>query len=266
MSMDCAACRPHLLALQQGRLAPAVAADVREHLTTCAECSRVAAAEAALNDALERLPQYPASMALKRRLREAWPAPVARRPPWRRRLRPLLVGLAVAAAVVVAAPVVWDRLVIRPDREAAATLVGEAVNDHVRVLIAQQPLEVKSGGIHQVRPWFAGRLDFAPVVPFGGDEEFPLQGGAVAYFLDRKAAVLVYGYRLHTISLFVFRAEGLRWPRQGLTPVGSARAYADTVRGFNALLWQHGDLGYALVSDVEAGALRALAARVAPGS
>ena len=140
------------------------------------------------------------------------------------------------------------------------------MNDHVRVLIAQQPLEVRSGGIHQVRPWFAGRLDFAPVVAFGGDEEFPLQGGAVGYFLDRKAAVLVYGHRLHTISLFVFRAEGLRWPRHGLTPVGAAHAYADTTRGFNALLWRRDDLGYVLVSDVEPAALRTLAARLAPGS
>jgi len=261
MSLDCAACRPHLLALQRERLAPALAAEVREHLATCAECTRATEAEAALSEVLERLPQHPASLALKRRLRAEWPAPAVGRPGrWQPRLRPLVAGLAVAAAVIVVAPVT------RPDREAAATLLGEAVNDHVRVLIAQQPLEVKSGGIHQVRPWFAGRLDFAPVVAFGGDEEFPLQGGAVGYFLDRKAAVLVYGHRLHTISLFVFRAEGLRWPRHGLTPVGAAHAYADTTRGFNALLWRHDDLGYALVSDVEPAALRTLAARLAPGS
>jgi len=265
MSTDCTTCRSHLLALQQGRLEPEVEADVREHLTSCAQCTRAAEAEAALTELLERVPQYPASMALKHRLRAAWSTPATRPARWRR-LRGLAVGLAVAATLVVATPVAWDRLVNRPEREAAATLVGEAVNDHVRVLIAQQPLEVKSGGIHQVRPWFAGRLDFAPVVPFGGDDEFPLQGGAVGYFLDRKAAVLVYGHRLHTISLFVFRAEGLRWPQHGLTPVGSVRAYTDTARGFNALLWQHDDLGYALVSDVEVGALRTLAARLTPSS
>jgi len=32
------------------------------------------------------------------------------------------------------------------------------------------------------------------------------------------------------------------------------------------LLWQHDDLGYALVSDVEAGDLRTLAARLTPSS
>ena len=221
--------------------------------------------DAALDAALERLPQYPASAALKRRLREGWPELPAPRP-WRRRLRALVPALALAAVALMVAPLAWDRLVVQPEREGAARLVAEAVNDHVRVLISQQPLEVKSGGIHQVRPWFTGRVDFAPVVPFDGDAEFALQGGAVGYFLDRKAAVFVYGYRLHTISLLVFRADGLRWPQRDLVPVGKLDAYADATRGFNVLLWRQGDLGYALVSDVEPAALRALAARLAPAS
>jgi anti-sigma factor RsiW len=70
-----------------------------------------------------------------------------------------------------------------------AGLVSEAVNDHLRVLSSQHPLDVESGGIHQVKPWFERRLDFAPVLAFEGDAEFPLRGGAVGYFRDRKAAV-----------------------------------------------------------------------------
>ena len=219
--------------------------------------------DAALDAALERLPQYPASLALKRRLRETWPTPAPRRA-WWRRWRIVVPTLAVATLVVAAVPLAWDRLVVRPEREAAGRLVAEAVNDHVRLLISQQPLEIKSGGIHQVRPWFAGRMDFAPVVPFDGDAEFALQGGAVGYFLDRKAAALVYGYKLHTISLLVFRADGLPWPRGGGERVGEVDAQAAAARGFNVLLWRHGDLGYALVSDVEPATLRALAARLAP--
>lgn len=217
--------------------------------------------DAALDAVLERLPQYPASVGLKRRLRETWPAAPAP-PRRRRRWRLLLPALALAAAIVIAAPLAWERLVVRPERESAARLVAEAVNDHVRLLISQQPLEVRSGGIHQVRPWFAGRVDFAPVIPFEGDADFALQGGAVGYFLDRKAAVLVYGHRLHTISLLVFRAEGFRWPSRGLTRIGGTDAFADATRGFNVLLWRQADLGYALVSDVEPGTLRTLASRL----
>jgi anti-sigma factor RsiW len=221
--------------------------------------------EAALDAALERLPQYPASLALKRQLRERLPSRPPRRA-WRGRLRVLVPALALAATVVVLAPLAWDRLVVQPERETAGRLVAEAVNDHMRLLISQQPLEVKSSDTHQVRPWFAGRVDFAPVVRFGGDSEFPLQGGAVGYFVDRKAAVFVYGHRLHTISLVVFRDEGLRWPRLGVERIGGVDAYASTARGFNVLLWRQDDLGYALVSDVEPGALRTLALRLASAS
>jgi anti-sigma factor RsiW len=220
--------------------------------------------DAALDAALERLPQYPASLALKHRLRATWsPSPPRRR--WSR-LRVLVPALVAAAVVIALIPLAWDRLVVRPDRERAGRLVAEAVNDHLRVLISAQPLEVKSSDTHQVRPWFAGRVDFAPVVRFGGDAEFPLQGGAVGYFVDRKAAVIVYGHRLHTISLLVFSADGLAWPRRTGTRVGGVDAHESATRGFNVLLWREGDLGYALVSDVEPAALRALALRLTPAS
>ena len=265
MTMECGEARPHLVGLSHGRLAGPLEAEVRAHLARCAECAGIAESEAALTTALGRLPQHPASPELKARLRATWPRTPARQP-WRGRLRVAVATLAVAAAAVVVVPLVWDLLAARPDRENAARLVAEAVNDHVRVLISQQPLEVKSSDTHQVRPWFAGRVDFAPAVRFGGDAEFPLQGGAVGYFVDRKAAVLVYGHRLHTISLLVFPAEGLAWPRRGVTPVGGVEAYAGATRGFNVLLWREGDLGYALVSDVEPGALHTLALRLVPAS
>jgi anti-sigma factor RsiW len=142
-------------------------------------------------------------------------------------------------------------------------MVAEAVNDHLRVLYSEHPLEIESGGMHQVKPWFAGRIDFAPVVAFMGDDEFPLQGGAIAYFVDRKAAAYVFKRRLHVITLFVFRAEGLPWAKTGLHAVGSARSLEETSRGFHVLVWQKGDLGYALVSDVDPRELEVLAAKVA---
>src|SRR5437867_10916146 len=128
-------------------------------------------------------------------------------------------------------------------------MVGEAVNDHLRVLSSQRPLEIESGGLHQVKPWFEGRLDFAPIVSFEGDADFPLKGGAVGYFLDRKAAVLVYAHRLHPISLFVFRSGGLHWPAK------DGRALTMEERGLNAIMWRHTSHGDALVPEVHRRAL-----------
>jgi len=260
--MDCHDVRDQLLDYQQGRLAPDLVTGMRRHLDGCADCAHADLVERELTQALERrTPQYSASVALKRRLAASWPsdaAPLPTRKSWRRALLP--AGL-VAAALLLAAP--FAREIVAPQSQGAAIMVAEAVNDHVRLLQSQRPLEVESGGIHQVIPWFSGRLDFAPVIRFPGDAEFPLRGGAVGYFVDRKAAALVFGRRLHSISLFVFKADGLPWPTRGLERAGRAEVYRASARGFSVLLWREGELGYALVSDVDARELTLLASKLA---
>ena len=268
--MDCQDVRARLLENQRGRLAPDIRADLRAHILDCAACARADSAERALTQVLDRgLPQYPASLALKRRLEAEWPAspraaaPAAAAPAWWRRWGRSLVPALALAAVLLAVLPLYRALV--PPFDARAALVTEAVNDHLRVLASQQPLEVQRGGIHQVKPWFEGRLDFAPVVAFEGDAEFKLEGGAVGYFLDRRAAVFVYRYRLHAITLLVFRADGISWPEQGLAPLGTIHASQLASRGFNVVLWRAGSLGYALVSDTEPGVLARLAPRIVEG-
>jgi anti-sigma factor RsiW len=257
--MDCKDVRSELLDYQRGRLRPARHDMIRAHLSGCPSCANEDMGEHALTEVLEqRLPQHAAPLGLKRRLAASWPAAPDRAVPsrWRRWGRPLAPALAVAAVLLIAVPLVYHRGLLSTDPGRA--MVAEAVNDHLRVLSSQHPLDVESGGMHQVKPWFAGRLDFAPVVSFLGDDEFPLQGGAVGYFLDRKAAVFVFHRRLHVISLIVFRADGLAWPADS-----HGRATAE--RGFNVVLWRSGELGYALVSDVDPPELTRLATKLNPG-
>jgi len=251
--MNCDDVRLNLRDHRQGRLVAAAEDALHAHLSGCPDCAHVAAAEEELTAALERrLPQYPASFVLKRRLAAQWPV-AAPRPAWWRAWRPApIAALALAGLLLVVAPVVYYE---RRDAGTARFMVAEAVNDHLRVLSSQRPLEVESGGLHQVKPWFEGRLDFAPIVTFEGDADFPLKGGAVGYFFDRKAAVFVYTRRLHPISLIVFRADGLSWPG------GEDGVSAKDERGFAAILWRRGALGYALVSDIDARELTSLAAK-----
>jgi anti-sigma factor (TIGR02949 family) len=245
----CADVREQLLAYQAGRLTPALHDTVRVHLADCTACAHEEAAEQALTELLERrLPQHPAPLALKRRVAAGWPTAAAAAPRWwRRMLVPAVTGGVVALAVVFLLQVPWRAT---PD---PVTMAAEAVNDHLRI-VERRELPIASSQIHQVKPWFTGRIDFAPVVPFAGDADFPLRGGAVERFLDRQAAVFVYGRRLHTVSLLVFRADGLSWPGDG--------SRTTSVRGFNVILWRAGELGYALVSDVDARDLAQLARRL----
>src|SRR5439155_812403 len=83
-------------------LAPELARAVRAHVERCAACAHEDAAEHALSELLERrLPQHPASLALKRRLAAQWAVPVGARAPWSPRWR-RAVAPALAAALVLA--------------------------------------------------------------------------------------------------------------------------------------------------------------------
>lgn len=182
------------------------------------------------------------------------PAPRRSRRTW------MAVALAAATGLLAVSVFVGMRL----QTSAPSPLAVEALNDHLRVLYSERPVEIESGGIHQVKPWFSGRLDFAPVVAFDGDDEYVLKGGSVGYFVDRKAAVFIYKIRLHTISVLVFPSQGLAWPDANVA-VGSHRATATTMRGFHVLLLRNGDIGYAAVSDVVTSDMVKLLAKVTGG-
>lgn len=248
-------------ARRHGQLDAATTRELRAHLAECAACTRHEAEEGVLDELLRtRLSRSAAPAALKERLR----AQVATATPPVRGVgrRPLMAAALASAAVCLLAvgTALWPRA---EQSGSEPALVREVVNDHLRVLYAAQPLEVASGGIHQVKPWFSGRVDFAPDVTFSGDDEFPLRGGAVGYVIDRKAATFVFQRRLHTISLFVFRADALPWPTSGKrVRVGSRDAQLQSAHGFHVLLWQTQGLAHALISDASSDELIKLCARL----
>jgi anti-sigma factor RsiW len=254
------------------RLDAATRAEVDAHLAGCAACRRELDVETALTGALARgLPRHAPPPAFKAALRErlaAGPtttpeAPLAKAavaaPRKRVRLTALFSMAAVAAIVIMIVHLDpfghggdgWD-------------LVNEAVTDHLRVVASARPLEIESGGIHQVKPWFTGRVDFGPRVAFAGDADFPLLGGSVGYVHDRKAAVFQFRRRLHAVTLLVFPWAGLPWPERDPVAIGPLSVVEQTVRGFSILMWRQGDLAYALVSDVSRQDLEALAPRIQP--
>jgi anti-sigma factor RsiW len=243
--------------------------------------------ERALDAALAKhVPRHRPSAAFARRLRErleaaqspptAPPSPrAAGRASFSPSLRsfvrsfgaPFVSALGAAALVVLALRVATPRAPQEEEgqeNKGAWDLVDEAVSDHLRVVASTRPPEIESGGIHQVKPWFTGRVDFAPRVAFAGDDDVPLVGGGTGYVRDHKAAVFQFRHRLHAITLLVFPTEGLPWPRGGALSLAGRDVVARASRGFSVLLWRDADLGYALISDVARADLEALVAKITP--
>jgi anti-sigma factor RsiW len=170
---------------------------------------------------------------------------LATRRPWRSWIPAFALGAAAAAAVAL--------LVVRTPATDVAEL-DEIVGDHLRIVGAPHPLDVETNDMHNVKPWFTGRLDFVPPVNFIGDDDFHLRGGSLAVFEGHKAAAFVYQRRLHTITLLVYADT-------------AARPRAETTRrGFHIISWATGGFGMALVSDIGWDDLRQLDARLGSAS
>lgn len=115
----------------------------------------------------------------------------------------------------------------------------ELVADHVRALRVGPLFQVQSSDRHTVKPWFQGKLDYAPPVLDLADAQFPLLGGRVEHFDSNSIAALVYGRHGHMINLFV-------WPADQPRPLQSSQ-----VKGFNVSHWSDGRMQFWVVSDMD---------------
>ncbi|HUN72444.1 MAG TPA: hypothetical protein VMU52_09050 [Steroidobacteraceae bacterium] len=230
-----------LLLLQadlDGELDAAAAAALAEHRADCPVCRRNASPLMAARQASRRATYHQAGPELLRavagRLGIAEPQPARRTSfPWRG-LTTFGAGAALAAAIILTVLPVG-----RPD------IVAALVDDHVRALQPGHLLDVVSTNRHTVKPWFDGRLDFAPPVKDLAAGGFPLVGGRLDYLHGRSVAVLVYSHGKHVIEVFV-------WPDSDHIGV-PASAGRD---GYNVTHWEANAMSFSAVSDVDPAALQ----------
>jgi len=118
-----------------------------------------------------------------------------------------------------------------------AAVDQELVSSHVRSLQPGHLTDVQTTNQHIVKPWFNGRIDFAPPVPELAAQGFPLVGGRLDSIDGKTVPAIVYKRRLHTVNLFV-------WP----TKESGDRAFVK--EGFAVREWSSNGLRFAAVSDI----------------
>ena len=123
------------------------------------------------------------------------------------------------------------------------TMVADAlVSDHIRALMAPEPVDVASSDRHTVKPWFNGRIPSSPRVVDLAKQNFPLIGGRIDVVGHTPVSTLVYRHAKHIISLTAMPAESRfelnRSPRN--------------VNGYNVVHWIENGISYWAISDLAA--------------
>ncbi|HEY1797476.1 MAG TPA: anti-sigma factor [Stellaceae bacterium] len=223
-----------------GELDAAEAAALALHREICPIC-RAAAAELAQTRELLQAPgmYHAAPDDLRARVLAKLGAAQAVSPPpapgwfirWRQGWAGFGLGAACAAALAF--------LIVVPRQQG---LADQIVASHIRALQPGHLEDVVSTDQHTVKPWFDGRLDFAPPVKDLAGAGFPLKGGRLDYLDGRPVAALVYQRDKHLIDLYV-------WPENGTrnTPPSTTAE-----NGYNVVHWSADGMTLWAVSDVEA--------------
>lgn len=242
--MNCNETRPLLNAYMDSELDLVRSLDVERHLKSCSACVTAKRSLQSLHSALRHSDlAYRAPESLRERISHSIEKKPAK--PQRRDSRPWLWQWLALGAMGFAVLTLALHPIGISQRD---QLADEAISGHVRSLLAGHLMDVASTDQHTVKPWFNGKIDFAPEVKDFAAQGFPLVGGRLDYLNNQTVAALVYRRAQHTINVFV-------WPEQTVKPETT-----ETRRGYSIINRNINGLRYCIVSDLNAKELADFAA------
>ncbi|MBA3875145.1 MAG: anti-sigma factor [Anaerolineae bacterium] len=244
--MDCSQLRTLLDAYLDTEVDLMTSLDIEKHLAECPACTlrlqnRRVIKEASQGDSL----YMRAPAGLEDRIRAS--IKPADKLVWSNMLRysvPLNRVAALLIGVILTAGLFHF---IVPANSTSDSLAQEVVDSHIRSLMVDHLSDVISTDQHTVKPWFDGKLDFAPVVINLADQGYPLIGGRIDYLDNRPVTALVYQKDKHIINLFI-------WPS-----TEAPETAPTSIQGYHLINWTAANTTYWAVSDLEASELQTFA-------
>lgn len=245
--MDCTLHRDLLEAYLDGELGFERTLEVEAHLASCHACSSEVQNWKDVRSAMQDPALYHRAPAqLEEKLRKLLPQESRPKSRWFQQWIWATGGAAFATAALLI-----SFMIARPGTPSAGQ---DVVTSHIRSLMADHLMDVVSTDQHTVKPWFDGKLDFAPPVQDFAADGYPLAGGRLDYLENRQVAVLIYHRALHVINLYV-------WPVQ---ENASSAVNTQTIKGYNVISWRKNGFEFRAVSDLNAAELGDFSRLVTP--
>ncbi len=135
-----------------------------------------------------------------------------------------------------------------------ADLSEIAVENHVRQVRGQLPLEIETSSEAEISSWFDGKLSFnfrLPRYPDPSNQPYKIKGARLVALNNDYAALVSYEMDKSPMTLLVA-------PSKSATPHGHKKVkfkeidfYLDTKDGYNILSWTDKGLTYALIFNFQ---------------
>lgn len=225
-----------------GELGASEAGDLNTHLRSCTDCAAGVLERVQLKRATAIAGKhYEASPELRRKITKL----VAKQSPPRTALAWKLLFVPAALIVILSLGV---QLFVQRENARRARVFGELADLHVATLASSTPVDVISSDRHTVKPWFQGKIPFTFSLPELQGTEFTLIGGRIAYFGQNPGAQLIYQWRKHMISVFIFQNAPEDFPGSGAAHANSFNFEALTKDGLHYFLI--GDAGAEQIGEL----------------
>ena len=220
------------------------ALEFERHLASCEDCQQAYAQHREVSSQLKQAGlRVEAPKELVAKIKAALPV---RRSPWERFTEGLQnwfgggsrTWAPVGAMAMSVIALSWSVVLYLGVPTSEQRLTQEVVDDHIRSLQFNHISDVISTDKHTVKPWFNGKLDFAPPVIDLAQQGYPLVGGRLDYLNGRPVAVMVYRYKLHPLNLYV-------WPGNDAGAVPRIQAH----QGYHLAHWSAAGMNYWAITD-----------------
>jgi anti-sigma factor RsiW len=128
--------------------------------------------------------------------------------------------------------------------------VRASVENHLKYINGNLPLEIESHDPQDVTSWFKKRIEFMPHLPELKDDMIVLLGGRLAKFKGEKVALVSYRIEKDPVTMFIIRGNPTAYVEsKDFTFLHGRRFNFSHQNGLNTISWTDNGNNFALISS-----------------